>query len=220
MPSSTKDARAFDCEVLIVGAGPVGCTLALDLARRGIRSLVLDQRGRDDPSHPKCNTTSARSMEIFRQVGLSAELRALGLPEDHPCDVVYSTRYFRGEMGRLPIPSWGDRYVNDAAAFDGGWPTPEPPHRISQLYLEPVLRSAMAARSEITLVYEAQAAAIALHEAGATVDYAIGGETRRVKARYVAACDGGRSALRRLLDVKMLGDQELGRARSVCARTR
>jgi len=54
--------------VLIVGAGPVGLTLAIDLAWRGIDVTVAETRRRAQPPEPKCNHVAARTMEIFRRL--------------------------------------------------------------------------------------------------------------------------------------------------------
>jgi 2-polyprenyl-6-methoxyphenol hydroxylase-like FAD-dependent oxidoreductase len=53
--------------MLVVGAGPVGLTLAVDLAQRGIRVLVAETRYPGEPPNVKCNHVAARSMEIFRR---------------------------------------------------------------------------------------------------------------------------------------------------------
>ena len=70
----------LDAAVTIVGAGPVGLTLALELASRGVAVTVLEQRHRGEPPSVKCNHVSARSMEIFRRLGVAATLRHAGLP--------------------------------------------------------------------------------------------------------------------------------------------
>ena len=70
--------------VLIVGGGPVGLTLAMDLAWRGIDVIVAERRPPDDPPNVKCGQIGARSMEIFRRLGLADTLRGIGLPADYP----------------------------------------------------------------------------------------------------------------------------------------
>src|SRR3977135_137463 len=84
-----------ETDVLIVGAGPVGLTLALDLAWRGIDVTVVETRARAAPPEPKCNHAPARPMAIRRrrdQGNLSASRRrresarcrpARGLPARH-----------------------------------------------------------------------------------------------------------------------------------------
>jgi 2-polyprenyl-6-methoxyphenol hydroxylase-like FAD-dependent oxidoreductase len=61
--------------VLIVGAGPVGLTLAIDLAWRGIKVKVAETRARVEPPEPKCNHVAARTMEIFRRLGIAEMVR-------------------------------------------------------------------------------------------------------------------------------------------------
>src|SRR5215472_7789579 len=63
--------RSFDTSVLIVGAGPVGLTLAMELASRGVDVTVTETRRAGEPPNVKCNQVSARSMEIFRRLGLA-----------------------------------------------------------------------------------------------------------------------------------------------------
>ena len=59
----------IETPVLIVGGGPIGLTLALDLAWRGIDVTVAETRSEAEPPPPKCNHVAARSMEIFRRLG-------------------------------------------------------------------------------------------------------------------------------------------------------
>jgi len=67
------------CDVLIVGAGPVGLTLAIDLAWRGIDVTMVETRARAAPPEPKCNHVAARTMEIFRRLGLATKIRGAGI---------------------------------------------------------------------------------------------------------------------------------------------
>src|SRR6478735_6119198 len=134
----TTDTTPRAASVLIVGGGPVGLTLALDLAWRGVEVIVVEQRPRSQPPSAKCNHVSARSMEIFRRLGVAGKLRNAGLPADYPNDVSYRTTFTGRELSRIRIPCRRRRYDAEEGA-DIGWPTPEPPHRINQIYLEPIL---------------------------------------------------------------------------------
>ena len=77
-------------------------------------------------------------MEIFRRLGVAPKLRDAGLPADYPNDCAYRTTATGIELSRIPIPCRRDRYTATGGP-DTGWPTAEPPHRINQIYMEPVL---------------------------------------------------------------------------------
>ena len=63
-------------QVLIIGAGPVGLTLAMDLAQRGVSVAVAELRHRSEPPNVKCNHVAARTMEQFRRLGVAQIGRA------------------------------------------------------------------------------------------------------------------------------------------------
>ena len=79
--------REIDTSVLVVGAGPVGLTLAIDLASRGVATTIVEIRRAGEPPNVKCNQVSARSMEVFRRLGLANQIRNTGLPAEYRHDV-------------------------------------------------------------------------------------------------------------------------------------
>ena len=143
--------KAIQTEVLIVGGGPVGLCLAMDLARRGVECLVIERRRAGEPPSVKCNHVSSRTMETFRRLGFADAVRAAGLPDDYPNDVVLRTRATGYELTRIHIPCRRDRFT-DTSGPDGWWPTPEPPHRINQIFLEPVLFANAAATRGVRII--------------------------------------------------------------------
>ena len=79
-----------DCAIVIIGGGPCGLMLAIELGRRGISVILLEER----TSHarfPAANATQARTMEHYRRLGFAEKVRAEGLPPDYPTDIAYFT---------------------------------------------------------------------------------------------------------------------------------
>ncbi|MGE3349631.1 MAG: FAD-dependent oxidoreductase [Ramlibacter sp.] len=208
-----------DCDVLIVGAGPVGLTLAMDLAGRGVRVLIAETRHYAEPPNVKCNHVSARTMEQFRRLGVAHKLRSAGLPEDYPNDVVFRTSVTGTELTRIPIPCRRDRY-SDTSGPDGWWPTPEPPHRINQIYLEPILLEHTAALPGVTLLNRTQVTGFTQTATGvqATAQNLDDGTTRTLRARYLVGCDGGSSGVRKQMGAKLEGTAVIQRVQSTYIR--
>src|SRR5262245_32855610 len=95
----TKTENTF---ALIVGGGPVGLSAAIDLGWRGVPAILITEN-LETATHPRCNFTNARSMEHFRRLGLSAEIRATApLRRVHP-EVSFATRYCGYEFGRIDL---------------------------------------------------------------------------------------------------------------------
>src|SRR3954462_14034691 len=159
--------EAAEAQVLIVGAGPVGLTLAIDLAWRGIEVTIVERRARAEPPEPKCNHVAARTMETFRRLGIAERVRNAGLPADYPHDISYRTTFTGPELTRIVIPCRRDRFTMTEGA-DCNWPTPEPPHRINQIFLEPILFEHAAAQPGIRIVNRAFLDQVAIGHASAS----------------------------------------------------
>ena len=183
--------------VVIVGAGPVGLTLAMDLALRGVSVTVLERRHRGEPPSVRCNHVSARSMEIFRRLGVASAIRAAGLPDDYPHDVAYRTTTTGIELARILIPGRAGRRRGDPGP-DTQWPTPEPPHRINQTFLEPILSTHAAAMPGLELVNRVEVLDFFQDVDGVrvTAKDLDSGATRSFAGAYLIGCDGGRSGIR------------------------
>ena len=122
--------QRVEVPVLIVGAGPVGLTAAILLARQGIESLVVDRRPGPHRA-PQAHVANPRTLEIFRSAGLDREtLRRLATPRDDGSHVSWVTTLAGPELGRLPYERQGD----DALEY-----TPTPLLNLSQHRLEPLL---------------------------------------------------------------------------------
>ena len=211
--------KPAETAVLVVGGGPVGLTLAMDLAWRGIPVVVAELRRRGEAPSVKCNHVSARSMEIFRRLGVARKLRNAGLPADYPNDCSYRTTTTGIELARIPIPCRRDRYT----ARDGPdtwWPTPEPAHRINQIFLEPVLGEHASGMPGLQILHRTSIDDFSQDQGGvvAVARNLDTGENSRIACRYMVGCDGGRSEVRRKIGATLSGTPIVQRVQSTYIR--
>jgi 2-polyprenyl-6-methoxyphenol hydroxylase-like FAD-dependent oxidoreductase len=94
-----------ESKVIVIGAGPVGLTLAMGMARRGVEVVVVAARADGEPPAVKCNSVSSRSMEVYRRLGVAKKIREARLPPDHSTDVLSTTSVTGIELSRLVLPS-------------------------------------------------------------------------------------------------------------------
>lgn len=212
-------SEAVDVEVLIVGAGPVGLTLAIDLAWRGIDVTVVETRAPAEPPEPKCNHVAARTMEIFRRLGLAEKVRNSGLPADYPHDISYRTTFTGRELTRIPIPCRRDRFTRKDGP-DCNWPTPEPPHRINQIFLEPILFEHAVADRHIRIVNRTSVEDVRIGDAftEVTLRDLQTGSAKSIRCRYLIGCDGARSVVRKAIGAEFVGDAVVQRVQSTYIR--
>src|SRR5215213_6093116 len=136
--SETQD-RTQDCAVIIIGGGPCGLTLAIELGRRGVPVILLEEK--TSPARfPAANATQARTMEHYRRLGFAEKVRAQGLPGDYPTDIAYFTRFTKHELARFSLPS-AKAARELIKTMSGSWSAAELPHRVSQMFVEHVLRT-------------------------------------------------------------------------------
>ena len=194
----------MNTDILIVGAGPVGLTLAIDLGRRGVRCTLIEQKSAPH-MWPKMERCNARSMEIYRRLGLAEKIRAAGLPAWVPMDVFIITSLVEPPLLHLPYPSVADAKKEIAACHDGTLPL-ESYQLISQYTLEPLLKSVAETLPSVTVRYGCEFLAFTQDAQSVTAEVKEGGTTSAVTAQYLVGCDGGTSAIRRQLGIKLAGE--------------
>ena len=195
-------------QVLIAGGGPVGMTLACDLGRRGITCMLVE-RNHSTTRHPKMDITNARSMELFRQLGLADQLRAVAVPENANFDVSWITSLSGHELHRFRYPSAAEWRQLIRNTNDGSMPG-EPPMRVSQVEIEPVLQRSIRANPHVDARWGVALEDLSQDGEGVTATLrTTDGRTEQVRCTYLVGCDGGQSQVRSCLGIRLDGQSRV-----------
>jgi 2-polyprenyl-6-methoxyphenol hydroxylase-like FAD-dependent oxidoreductase len=197
-----------DTQVLVVGAGPTGLTLAVALGQKGVRCTLIEQK--DAPQFlPKMERCNARTMEIYRRMGIVEKVRAAGLPAHCPMDVFIVFSLVEPPLIRHPYPSVAEAKAAIAARNDGTLPL-EPYQLISQYTLEPLLKSVAEQLPSVTVRYGCALESFAQDRQGVTAQVRNSDRSAdTLRALYLVGCDGGSSGVRRQLGIDLTGEANL-----------
>lgn len=188
--------------VLIVGGGPVGLGLSLELAYRGVRCMLIEQ-GDGVVRLSKMGHVSVRSMEHCRRWGVAEAVRNSGFPEDYPLNQVFCTSLNGQHITTLEYPALADEPSEHLS--------PERKQRCPQLWFDPILARVASQKQEVTLRYNCRLIEFTQDEFGvrALVEDVRTRERDVIEARYLVGCDGSGSTVRQTLAISLLGDAVL-----------
>ncbi|MER5754813.1 FAD-dependent monooxygenase [Streptomyces sp. NPDC002088] len=175
-------------DVLIVGAGPTGLALGIDLARRGVDALVVE-RGETLAPGSRGKGLQPRTMEVYEDLGVLDEILAAG--GAYPVGMIWTDGRQTGEYPMFDPAEDGE----EGSRFTGPWMVP-------QWRNQEILRARLEQLGG-SVAFGREVARIEQDAAGVTAHFT-SGET--VRARYAVAADGGRSAVRRALGIGMTGE--------------
>lgn len=182
--------KTMETPVLIVGGGPAGLALAVDLGWRGVSCLLVEQEGPEARrNHPRMDNVGIRSMEFARRWGIVKNIEAAGFPRDLPLSIVYTTGVLGPELARDVGPSIREAPIPPFS--------PQKHELCPQNFFDPVMQAAAAAYPGNHLLYNNRLTGFV--DKGdhvlATIAPSGGGAPFQVKAQYLAACDGAGSSV-------------------------
>jgi 2-polyprenyl-6-methoxyphenol hydroxylase-like FAD-dependent oxidoreductase len=198
--------------VLIVGGGPVGLALAVELGWRGIGCLLVEQTD-GAITTPKMNEVNVRTMEFCRRWGIAEAVQNCPFPADYPVDAVFVTTLAGYELGRVLRP-----------ARSNAQPDPFSPVRFqvcSQIWFDPILQNFARSLPTVQLRYRHRLERFEQSPDGVAaeiVDLATG-TRQRLEAEFLVGCDGANSAIRAALGIDLAGAGTIGHPAHMFFRT-
>jgi 2-polyprenyl-6-methoxyphenol hydroxylase-like FAD-dependent oxidoreductase len=200
-----------ETQVLIVGAGPVGLTLALDLGQRGVRCMLIE-RNKTAIQLPKMERCNARTMEIYRRLGIAEKVRDAGLPRCAPMDVFLATSMAEPPIVRLACPSVADAKA-EISAHNDGRPL-EPYQLISQYTLEPLLRSIVEMLPNVKVRFGCELTSFTQDGDSVTANVQPSESAdETIRTAYLVGCDGGSSTVRKQFGIQLQGEGSIRKLR-------
>jgi putative polyketide hydroxylase len=190
--------------VLIVGAGPVGLSMALALARQNIHSLIVEQHP-NRTEHPRARGVSMRTMELFRQWGNINDLLKYEFPKE-AIRFIWSESLQGSEVTRVQMKNQEEyKHGPTGASF------------VTQDCVEEYLLHTLQHYTETTIQFSTEMISFEekKHEVLVRLMNKKTNKEEWIHAQYLIAADGAHSSIRKQLNIDMEGPDNLGRSCSV-----
>ena len=196
--NAEPELRPHDTDVIIVGAGPVGLSLALELGVRGVDCTVVERRD-GSVTVPRMSGVSTRNMEYCRRWGVADEVTNAVWSSTQPMDFVYVTDLCGDEISRLQVPSYAERGVLPFS--------PEGPCPCPQIYFDPILAERAMSLASVTMRYDTQLEGFEQDDDGVTTEITnrTSGDRGFLRSAYLVGCDGPSGVVRPGLGIELDG---------------
>lgn len=188
----------FDTDVVVIGAGPVGLSLAGDLGWRG-RKCILIEKSDGAIYQPKMDLVGIRTMEFCRRWGLTKNVEASPYNRDYPQDNVYLTELNGFELGRQVMPSMNQDKPPEVS--------PSKRERCPQNMFDPILREFAEKQQSVDVWFNNEMTSFEETSQGVRVfiQDVVTNQKKIISAKFMVGCDGGRSKVRENLGIAMHG---------------
>lgn len=202
---NTAKISRTSTQVLVVGAGPVGQGLAIELGLRGIDCLVIDKNDRVGVA-PRAKTTNVRSREHFRRWGIAQALRdASPLGIDYPSNIVFTTRLSGYRLARFDNALYCAPGRNPLYSEHAQW--------IPQYTVEQVMRDRLHTLPSVKLQLQCELQGFEQRDDSvvARLSNLATGDRFEIEAQFLVGCDGPRSLVRDAIGARLEGKYGLSR---------
>ena len=200
-------AIEHETSVLVVGGGPAGLILSLQLARHGTKCILVE-RNEDTTKWPKMDVTNCRSMELLKRLDICQALRGVGVPQHFSFDVLFSSGLSDGGelIAKWDLESPDEWRKKIRQQNDGSMPS-EPYQRCSQAIFEAWLKPRIQAEPLISSYFGMKFESLTENKEDVQsqlIDQKTG-ELHVVKSKYVVGTDGAGSRVRREIAGELIG---------------
>ena len=208
-----------EVEVIISGGGSVGLSLAAELGWRGIKCMLVEKSSSLNP-HPRANAVANRTMEYYRRWGIDKLITDAGIPPDHPADYYWISSLHGKELHRISLPPFKKiREIKDTGGYvkeEHSW-SPYLKTITGQNEVEEVILNYISTLSSVEMKFDTSLDSFVQNkeDVRGLIRNIKTNTVTEVKAKYLVACDGGKSMVRENLNINLSGRADMAKFVSI-----